>query len=456
MERIRFFDASISQHMGRKIPANTEVTVQEVLHEAKDLNPQVFRSENFIQDFNNWSIDPLARAKTQKWEMAVGTVMYAISGQIPDRADVLRGRQIIDKLPKAIKADLDLHFTLSYLPYLLVGFNIDPRNVHVDEANKIDNAVAFILETYNTSSVTSLSFLCAHRELTVRKPMSLVSELAGEKIKKTVNLQLGIFCNANIDGALLLWKQQEASEKAGSNMFPDMFINYMTHGQISDMLLLLDSHFQQMKVILEEKNTDKVKILLEGQDEYSSQLEQELSRIFHANWKYSPASDNCAWPNKLLSIAEELTIHDIDRLKPYFEVSKENEWKSHLEQLIDKNLARARTLEAEGQKLSSGKPLSDLTEAAIKWFSENQGMTFSAKSLYETLFYFYWGQQAAKNKQVGVGIDRDYSSFQTAAWEAGYCMDSSKRAPILYARRIDDEKAGGRLREISYRQFWRK
>ena len=106
--------------MGKQIPDNTELSVQELVDNAKILSQHTFRSENLIQNFNNLNIDPLARNKTQKWEMAVGTVMYAISGQIPDRVDILRGRQIIERLPKTVKSDVDLHFVLAYLPYLLV------------------------------------------------------------------------------------------------------------------------------------------------------------------------------------------------------------------------------------------------------------------------------------------------------------------------------------------------
>ena len=81
-----------------RFPDNTELSVQELADNAKILSQHTFRSENLIQNFNNLNIDPLARNKTQKWEMAVGTVMYAISGQIPDRVDILRGRQIIEKI----------------------------------------------------------------------------------------------------------------------------------------------------------------------------------------------------------------------------------------------------------------------------------------------------------------------------------------------------------------------
>ncbi|GEM_PF-3343770 len=457
MEKVRFFDTSITRIMDKKIPANTEISIQEVVNEARDLNPQVFGSENFIQDFNNLNIDPLARSKTQRWEMAVGTVMYAISGQIPDRVDILRGRQIIEKLPKAVKDNLDLHFVLAYLPYLLVGFNINHHNVYVDEANKIENTVAFISETYNALSVTSWSFLCAHRELTIRKPMSLVEELAVDKITKTVNLQLGIFSNSNLENALLVWKQQQATEKAGSNMFPDMFINYMNKGSIPDLLLSLDSHFIEMQSILSSKETDKVKFYFEGQDEYTTQLEQELGIMFGENWRRLEKPDiNSSDSQELFKIATDTTSTEISRLKPYFEDSNETEWKKRIKEIFQINLDRAKTLEDNDKKLSTGQSISETTADAINWFVQNQSMNFTAKSVYETLFYFYWGQVAGKNKHVGVGIDRDYSSFQIYSWEKGYKPNTKDGSPILYARRTDEEKPGGRLKDISYRQFWRK
>ncbi|MEK7502091.1 MAG: hypothetical protein AAB609_01035 [Patescibacteria group bacterium] len=457
MERINFFDVSISGQMGKQIPDNTELSVQELADNAKILSQHTFRSENLIQNFNNLNIDPLARNKTQKWEMAVGTVMYAISGQIPDRVDILRGRQIIERLPKTVKSDVDLHFVLAYLPYLLVGFNIDHHSTHVDEANKLENAVAFISKTYNHASVISWSFLCAHRELTVRKPMSLVDEIAKNKILKTVNLQLGILSNAKIEEALVVWKQQQPTEKAGSNMFPDMFINYMNNATMPDLLLLLDSHFSGVQQILDSKETDKIKFSFEGQDEYTNQLEQELVKMFGENWRISSKVNFASKEaRELFQLAMNNTSSEISRLKPYFEDSNETKWKSKIKEITQINLERAKTLESKGKTLSTGQSISKVTADAISWFYQNQSMSFEAKSLYETLFYFYWGKVASTNNHVAVGIDRDYSSFQIYSWEKGYKSSDQNGFPILYARRTDEEKSGGRLKEISYRQFWRK
>lgn len=456
MERIKFFDTSISGQMGKLIPPNTELNVQELVDDAKILSPHTFRSENFIQDFNNLNIDPLARNKTQKWEMAVGTLMYVISGQIPDRVDILRGRQIIEKMPKTVKSNVDLHFVLSYLPYILVGFNIDHRDIHVEEANKLENAVAFVSKTYNASLVTSWSFLCAHRELTIKKPMSLVEDLAIDKISRTVNLQLGVLSNSNADNSIVVWKQQQATEKAGSNMFPDMFINYMNNGKIPDLLVLLDSHFSKMKSILSSKETEKVKFVFEGQDEYTTQLEQKLKSIAGRDWKMMNQSDLISnEASQLLKIAANVTTSEIVRLKPYFEDSAETNWKNKVKDILQINIDRAKTLEDRGGLLSTGQSVRQATADAINWFDQNQTMSFIAKSLYETIFYFYWGQIARKNNHVAMGIDRDYSSFQILSWGKGYNSDG-KGSPILYARRTDEEKAGGRLKSISYRQFWRK
>lgn len=455
-EKIQFFDVSVNRKLESKIPSNTELTIQELAEEARNLNSLIFDSENFVRDMANFNIDPLARSKTHKWEMAVGTIMYAISGQIPDRMDILRGRQIIERLPKTLKSDLDLHFSLSYLPYVLVGFNLDHRDKHVEEANKITNAVSFISHTYNNDVVNCWSFLCAHREATIKRPMTLVDEIVEDRVIRAINLELGILSNANLDSASITWKQQQATEKAASNMFPDIFINYMNKGKISDLLLLLDSHFCGVESILQSKSTEKLKLSLGGQDSYTSLLENELEIRYGKSWKDLKNSKDYIGEDVfgILEIADQLTSKEIARLKVHFEVSDETAWKAEIKELIRKNLERAQHLESVGKKLSSNISLTETTTSAIEWFMRNQDMTFFAKSIYETMFYFYWGQISVKNNQVGIGIDRDYGSFQIRSWEAGYGKKNT--GPILYARRTESEKAGGRLREISYRQFWRK
>lgn len=89
---------------------------------------------------------------------------------------------------------------------------------------------------------------------------------------------------------------------------------------------------------------------------------------------------------------------------------------------------------------------------------ETQEMHPTAKALYETAFYYLWGQRSAKQKvEMAIGIDRDHNHFQHVAWGYGYHADAKKReaATLLYARRAPEKDRGSALSDYRLRQFWR-
>ena len=150
------------------------------------------------------------------------------------------------------------------------------------------------------------------------------------------------------------------------------------------------------------------------------------------------------------------TSSEISRLKPYFEDSNETKWKSKIKEITQINLERAKTLESKGKTLSTGQSISKVTADAISWFYQNQSMSFEAKSLYETLFIFT-GERSLQQIIMSLSeLIEIIPLFKFIHGKKDISLVIKTAFRFLYARRTDEEKSGGRLKEISYRQFWRK
>lgn len=443
MERISYYDLSANQSLSSL--SGKEVDPSDLSKQKKLENCELFDSNEFIDDISSYNFEPLANKNTSRWEKAVATMIYAISDQIPNREEIKRGRQIIERLPKSIKKDIDRQFVIGFLPYLLIGFNFHLKEGFISDSNFIKDGASFTTEIYKKQSVSTWSFLCSHRESRKVKTFSLRDHIHEQKALRSLNLELGLLSNAGIKNQTVEWYQQTPTLKASSNIFPEIFINYLKTGRIIDLMKTLKLHKEEMERLMKKNSLDNVCLELKPLDNFTSLLETFLEERYGRKWMYlKPILKET---DLLLKVTNQMTIPELERLMLFCD-SSENK----IEEL---NKYRQLNLYKTGNKNEK-----DTVNEVLDWFMNSQKMTKFSKALYETAFYFLWGFLSAKKEKIAIGLDRDHGSYQYYAYKHGFKeglpeKPKSFSGSFIYARRVDNEKPKGILSCISFRQFWR-
>lgn len=442
MEGINFYDISINQKLSSL--SGEELEIDDLLKRKRLEDPTLYELNGLLEDVRSLDFDPLGIKKPLRWEQAMATMIYAISDQIPNREEVKKGRQIIERLPKNIKKDINKQFVLGFLPYLLTGFNFHLNKNFVADSNFINNGVAFITKVYQKPFVHAQSLLCAHRESRKIKELSLRDHVHETKMVRALNLEQGLLANAGVETQIIDWYQQTATPRASSNMFPEIFIHYLKTGRIIELVKTLNLHEVEMKMLMENSSSRVVGANLIPLDTFTSQVEKFLESRYGSNWGQMQSIPN---EDDLLSkIASKIAMPVVERLMPFYGNSKKEI--DELQKYLKVNLQGIEDTNDE-----------EIVSSIFKWFVDSQQMTKFGKALYETTFYYLWGSVSAEKDTVGIGIDRDHENYQYRAYKEGYAGNASNRdlcsAPIIYARRVDTENSKGILRDFSIRQFWR-
>lgn len=456
MGLISFFDVSIAQNQGSVTNNGNVIDVNDLIKARLIQQPSLFKNTNLLDSIKPF--DVYGVEKPTYWERAISTIIYCLSGQIPDRQEVLRGRQIICQLPRWFKKKhLNEQFVLGFLPYILIGFKTHLENCFQPDSNRIHDVCNFISSVYGEENVKMVSFLCAHRGFSVKDSHSLIDAVHQQKAKKTLNLQKAILVNIpRLRSRKICWYQQGPTAMASSNMFPEMFIEYLVAGNIPDLLLLLEKHFSEVDSLLREDTSRLIDAGLADLDIFTNRTCAFLNSQYGTDWRITDFESRGIKRTPLVELALNQVIPGIKRLIPFYGNSLTKNFLETRLTHLKKNLLRAQKIESEGI-------VSDIilrTIKAIDWFYYNQLMHTTAKALYEAAFYYVWGQTtASQNDEIAIGIDRDHAEYQNSAWNMGYYSSAlGKNKPptaILYARRAESENPGGILRDISFRQFWR-
>jgi hypothetical protein len=290
------------------------------------------------------------------------------------------------------------------------------------------------------------TFFCAHRE----HAPEMVTELDADNIRRSCRLALGIRNNIaqNRHSKSGLRIIQPAGTPEGlAAVFPEIFLNYLRQGKLADLMLVLSRHFIQLgEVVGQEFNED---VTTEDTTQHVKETLAVAERKF-GDWK-NTSMDRCDCKrhdeggDPLIGTLR-FTADEISRLMPYYK-----EGLSISQDLISANLARAKELRP------SNPDLPDKVAAAITEFLSIR--TSTAKAIYETAFYYAWGERARNGNSAIIGLERDHDLFQTLAIVYGFNKGeidhyTRHKSPSIFAKRKSHEDPT-RLSGLSFRQFWR-
>lgn len=456
MDSIIFFDVSISQN-SNVISNGSIIGIDDLIKLKLRQHPNFFENKVLLNNFDLFDLNGIE--KTAYWDKIMSTMIFCLSGQIPDYQEVLRGRQIIYQLPKWFKKkNLTRQFILGFLPYILIGFKIHVGDCFQSDSNCVGDICRFILRIYSLDQAEIISFLCAHRGFSALGSHTLVNFIKQDRARRTLNLQMAILANMpRLKDRKICWYQQGFTEMASSNMFPEMFIQYLVSGDIPELLMILRRHFAELKFVF-RRNSDLVSARVINLDLFTKSIHAFLNSQFGSNWRIINFElDRRIKQIPLVGLALDKVIPEIKRLIPFYGSSFASDFLKTREEYLIKNLLRAREIETTKKAV---KNLEIKTRETIDWFYSNQLMHITAKALYEATFYYIWGRMVAiQPYKIAIGIDRDHAQYQNLAWNMGYCDTKNSAddlsAVILYSRRAETEKPKSALKNISFRQFWR-
>lgn len=143
---IMYFNVSVSERAS-DLEDGIIVNINELIAIFASKYKSLFRKEDFV--YNVRDFDLLGVDRPMQWERIMKTILFCLSGQIPSRQEVLRGRQIIYQFPKWFRGRyVDKRFVLGFLPYILIGFKSHISDRFVSDSNCLKDICSCIMHFY--------------------------------------------------------------------------------------------------------------------------------------------------------------------------------------------------------------------------------------------------------------------------------------------------------------------
>jgi hypothetical protein len=429
---LAFWDVSMRQGLAHR--NGEEISVADI----GDLCRERARQQGV--DLGEWfhpaalaSFHPLALRKPAQWEKALTMAAFALSGQVAARDEVIQGREVLDRLSQPARRSLEPRDLLALLAPLLVGFRLSREHDFVQEANRHADA-SCVLERLLMSEPLHVEVpLCAHRAPRSREPRRLAGNPDLQSARRACSLIRLLLENSRVAMSRVSLRQQTATERASSCMFPSVFLEYLERGELASLMGLLEQHEATMQQIAGEYTSDAVSFSVQPLDELSQEAEKELESTHGPHW----------WrvsPDVFLEVMRDASAVERDALEDAVQ---------HVRRFMPELGRLASRTSDQG-----GPSTVPAHRAAYNWFFERSEMSVPGKAFFEAAFYHRWADRTRAADSIGLGFDRDWSRYQRNAWLSAYDVGGDTRIPLIYARRNTDVRAAQALRHLSYRQFW--
>ncbi|HEY8982116.1 MAG TPA: hypothetical protein VIU15_21325 [Streptomyces sp.] len=374
-------------------------------------------------------IHPLALTKPRRWEEAVGAAVYAGSGQLALREEVIKGRELLDRLPKSDRAALTVSRMLALVPALIAGFRLSRQAEGFNpEANRYVDGARFLSVLLEDRPRLDVEIgLCAHRAGVSDPTLPAHVSLTGAQ-------RMTAFVSALLDNSLARHRtvevtQQTATDRAAGTVNSLVLMRYAAEGRIEHLLRVLDQHAEDVRTVLERHNAlSTTRFRFTPLDPLSDLVEQDMAEAFGPDWCGAPAV--ARWrPGTVLDAAVEASKGTMTRFMR--------------EETFD--LDQALKLHA-----ASDTP-TERGVSALVWFARHEERPLLARARYHAAFTHRMALTTLRANSVGIGMERGWYSYQWLAWSAAY---DSGPMPLLFARSSTEPPSPVSLRSFNLRQFW--
>src|SRR3989344_3448716 len=410
---------------------NGQIDINKLIHEF--ITDNIKCDLNVPSEVQINSISHVPQKNPEKWERLMASLVCALTGKIPSRDEIKRGRQIYEALPKSIRKICVREEIFSLFPYIIAGFKINLKNINRNDTNNLENAVLCTGELLSTENPVITTFFCAHKEdREVNKDM-LRPNIKRPYATRAINLFKGLIKNSKKGCGSIILHQARGNYYGINTIFPQIFLKYVSTRSLPALRFNMEQHFAEISRIASESASPDIKIEVRDIVSHYQSAETMASRMFGENWKYARLE---TLSNRPIDRFVHFAVKDLSRLITHSEIDKTFD-------------------ESSREYLAT---LADNERKATELFEQNSRMTIVGRAILDCMFFYQWGRVSQEEGLIGVGLDTDHNIHQMECFSLGYSKDLNFSAPILYARKngekdkIDDLFG---LDNLSIRQFWR-
>ncbi|MFM9443701.1 hypothetical protein [Streptomyces acidiscabies] len=374
-------------------------------------------------------VHPLALTKPRRWEAAIGAAVYAGSGQVPAREEVIKGRELLDRLARSDRAALTVPRMLALVPALIAGFRLSRQAEGFNpEANRYTDGARFLSMLLEDRPHLAVEIgLCAHRA-GVSDP-TLPAHVAPLGARRMAAFVSSLLDNSLAGRRTVDVTQQTATDRAASTVNSLVFTRYAAEGRIEHLLRVLDQHADDMRTTLAGHNAvSATEFRFVPLDPFSDLVERDMTEVFGPGWSGAPAAPG--WrPGGILDAAVESAKGTMTRFMREETFDLDHALKLH---------AASDTPTGRGA-------------SALRWFARHEQLPLPVRARYHVAFTHHLALSARGRDGIGIGMERGWDEYQWLAWSAAY---EGGPMPLLYARSSTEPPGPVSLRSFSLRQFW--
>jgi len=380
-------------------------------------------------------IDHALQVNTADWLQLQMVLVWSLTGMLADKETMYPYRDIYQSLLK--KYNLESTFTLSVLfAYLIAGFRVKRNGWSCEDKNNVDDFKHFCSQLLDPSMSTldATTFMCAHREADEEDPNKLVKKLKTVSFVRAINVIKGLVHNTPHTNVQLTIYHLNENKYSLLAIFPNIIFKYLETDGLGKLLQTLGEHYVQIEALATQLATDKLVITMVPTQQHITDTRRLCKELGGKDWRLlTPHVAAQSLTNSHLhEITAEAAMEEVARYMPEYSAVKIDSFASMYERHPQ-------------------------DEDTMKWYAEQERLSPYAKALYETLFYYNWGQKVASKHGIAIGLDRDHSDFQIRAFHTGFnaTYTFGSTAPVAYLRRSEREVGKTDIHSVSLRQFWR-
>ncbi|MFF5858986.1 hypothetical protein ACFY8B_25730 [Streptomyces sp. NPDC012751] len=376
-------------------------------------------------------IHPLALKRPRRWEAAIGAAIYAGSGQVAARQEIIKARELLDRLSKADRSALTVPRLLALVPTMVAGFRFSRRSETFNpESNRYLEGARFLSVLLTDRPALDVEIgLCAHRA-------GVSDPVLPEHVSPSGSSRMVAFVAALLDNSLARKRtvnvsQQTATDRAAATVNSIVFTRYAAEGRVEHLLRVVDQHADDIRSLLARHDAvSATDFRFTPLDPFSEAVERDMDEVFGADWSGPPAEplwrgggtlDRAveAAKGKMARFMRDEPL-DIDRL---LRLHKDSEHPS------------------------------ERGVSALRWFDRHQRQPLEVRARYDVAFHHRLALTTLRKDGVGIGMERGWDEYQWLAWSAAYGSPRTAM-PLLYARSSTEPASHVSLRSFNLRQFW--
>ncbi|MEV5176596.1 hypothetical protein AB0L10_37210 [Streptomyces flaveolus] len=416
---------ALSRYNGAKIDVREIAALCGIRKDAESLDLELPTPDEMV------SIHPLALKRPRRWEAAIAATIYVCSGQIAAREEVIKARELLDRLPKAQRSALTVARMLALVPAMIAGFRFSRQSeTFSPESNRYLEGARFLSVLLEDRQALDVEIgLCAHRA-------GVSDPLLPEHVSRSGASRMVAFIGSLLDNSLAQKRtvnvfQQTATDRAAATVNSLVFAHYAAEGRVETLLRTLDRHADDMRATLARYDAlSDTRYRFTPLDPFSDAVDRDMDAAFGPDWSGAPVDARWSRGGTLDAAVEE---------------AKKKMARFMRNDPLDLDWLLRRHKDSDDP--------SERGVSALYSFDRHQRRPLEVRARYDVAFHHRLALTTLRKDGVGIGMERGWDAYQWLAWNAAYGSPRTPM-PLLYARSSTEPASHVSLRSFNLRQFW--